>query len=106
MAIKESGILPGSQSSPGLPTSPLQKPSAEYNFLQRVVQLLHCQQVFAGVSPYLVKGHLLLADMIVQGYRPRSVVALSKVQSEEEEPAIKEKLLTCIRHYRLILCHS
>lgn len=83
--------LPGSQSSPELPTSPLHKSSVECTFLPWTVRLLHYQQEFAGVCPYLVTEHLLLVDMIVQGYRYPTVVALWEVQSGAQEPAIKIK---------------
>ena len=85
--------LPDSQSSPELPSSPLQCPSVECEFLQLGVLAQHCQQAFAEVFPYLVKEHLLLVGMIFLGHMYQTVVALSKVHSEGPEPAIIINLL-------------
>ena len=59
-----------------------------YNFLHQVGQQLQSRLVFAGVFPYLEKEHLLLADMIVLGYKHLEVVDLSKGQDGGRESVI------------------
>jgi len=53
-----------------------------------------------------MQGHLLLVDMIVQGYRYPTVVALSRVQSLDEESAIKLSYRLPPYYITYLSCHN
>lgn len=73
-------ILPGSRILPVLPTSPLRQPSETHSYLNLLIQLLCSGPDSAGVYPFLVRGHLLLAEMNVGGCLCYEVVDQLKAQ--------------------------